>query len=141
MFGLGTDSNINISLVEEIKTFEYSQRLINKKRAVISNKNKSSGRIIFDHSLSGGSRALQTNSGKIENGLCADLLSFKVDNMELDGLDGDKILDYFIFASKGNLINRVWKNGKCLVRGGKHIHSEMINSKYQKTIKKLKNLL
>jgi formimidoylglutamate deiminase len=61
--------------------------------------------------------------------------------MELDGLDGDKILDYFIFASKGNLINRVWKNGKCLVRGGKHIHSEMINSKYQKTIKKLKNLL
>ena len=41
MFGLGTDSNINISLVEEIKTFEYSQRLINKKRAVISNKNKS----------------------------------------------------------------------------------------------------
>ena len=141
MFGLGTDSNINISLVEEIKTFEYSQRLINKKRAVISNKKKSSGRMIFDHSLSGGSRALQTNSGKIENGFCADLLSFKIDSIELDGLNGDKILDYFIFASKGNLINRVWKNGKCLVSGGKHIHYELINSKYQKTIKKLKNLI
>jgi formimidoylglutamate deiminase len=141
MFGLGTDSNINISLIEEIKTFEYSQRLINKKRAVISNQKKSSGRIIFDQSLAGGSRALQINNGKIENGYCADLLSLRIDNLELDGLVGDKILDYFIFASKGNLINRVWKKGKCLVNDGKHIDCELISSKYQKTIRKLKNLL
>ena len=141
MFGLGTDSNINISLIEEIKTFEYSQRLINKKRAVISNQKKSSGRIIFDQSLAGGSRALQINNGKIENGYCADLLSLSIDNLELDGLVGDKILDYFIFASKGNLINKVWKKGKCLVNDGKHIDCELISSKYQKTIRKLKNLL
>ena len=141
MFGLGTDSNINISLIEEIKTFEYSQRLINKKRAVISNQKKSSGRIIFDQSLAGGSRALQINNGKIENGYCADLLSLSIDNLELDGLVGDKILDYFIFASEGNLINKVWKKGKCLVNDGKHIDCELISSKYQKTIRKLKNLL
>ena len=84
---------------------------------------------------------MQINNGKIENGYCADLLSLRIDNLELDGLVGDKILDYFIFASKGNLINKVWKKGKCLVNDGKHIDRELISSKYQKTIRKLKNLL
>ena len=31
-FGVGSDSNINISLTEELRTLEYSQRLLHKER-------------------------------------------------------------------------------------------------------------
>ena len=75
LYGIGTDSNINISLTEELKTFEYSQRLLNKKRAVISNQKKSTGRKLFDDCLEGGARALQINNGKIQKGFNADLIS------------------------------------------------------------------
>ena len=141
LYGIGTDSNINISLTEELKTFEYSQRLLNKKRAVISNQKKSTGRKLFDDCLEGGARALQINNGKIQKGFNADLISLPNTNNELDGLEDDKILDYWIFASRENDVQKLWNKGKCLVENGKHFNFDDIQSNYRKTIKNLQEKL
>ena len=141
LYGIGTDSNINISLTEELKTFEYSQRLLNKKRAVISNQKKSTGRKLFDDCLEGGARALQINNGKIQKGFNADLISLTNTNNELDGLEDDKILDYWIFASRENDVQKLWNKGKCLVENGKHLNFDDIQSNYRKTIKNLQEKL
>ena len=141
LYGIGTDSNINISLTEELKTFEYSQRLLNKKRAVISNQKKSTGRKLFDDCLEGGARALQINNGKIQKGFNADLISLPNANNELDGLEDDKILDYWIFASRENDVQKLWNKGKCLVENGKHLNFDDIQSNYRKTIKNLQEKL
>ena len=141
LYGIGTDSNINISLTEELKTFEYSQRLLNKKRAVISNQKKSTGRKLFDDCLEGGARALQINNGKIQKGFNADLISLPNTNNELDGLEDDKILDYWIFASRENDVQKLWNKGKCLVENGKHLNFDDIQSNYRNTIKNLQEKL
>ena len=141
LYGIGTDSNINISLTEELKTFEYSQRLLNKKRAVISNQKKSTGRKLFDDCLEGGARALQINNGKIQKGFNADLISLPNTNNELDGLEDDKILDYWIFSSRENDVQKLWNKGKCLVENGKHLNFDDIQSNYRKTIKNLQEKL
>ena len=141
LYGIGTDSNINISLTEELKTFEYSQRLLNKKRAVISNQKKSTGRKLFDDCLEGGARALQINNGKIQKGFNADFISLPNTNNELDGLEDDKILDYWIFASRENDVQKLWNKGKCLVENGKHLNFDDIQSNYRKTIKNLQEKL
>jgi len=141
LYGIGTDSNINISLTEELKTFEYSQRLLNKKRAVISNQKKSTGRKLFDDCLEGGARALQINNGKIQKGFNADLISLPNTNNELDGLEDDKILDYWIFSSRENDVQKLWNKGKCLVENGKHFNFDDIQSNYRKTIKNLQEKL
>lgn len=141
LYGIGTDSNINISLTEELKTYEYSQRLLNKKRAVISNQKKSTGRKLFDDCLEGGARALQINNGKIQKGFNADLISLPNTNNELDGLEDDKILDYWIFASRENDVQKLWNKGKCLVENGKHLNFDDIQSNYRKTIKNLQEKL
>ena len=140
-YGIGTDSNINISLTEELKTYEYSQRLLNKKRAVISNQKKSTGRKLFDDCLEGGARALQINNGKIQKGFNADLISLPNTNNELDGLEDDKILDYWIFSSRENDVQKLWNKGKCLVENGKHFNFDDIQSNYRKTIKNLQEKL
>ena len=141
LYGIGTDSNINISLTEELKTYEYSQRLLNKKRALISNQKKSTGRKLFDDCLEGGARALQINNGKIQKGFNADLISLPNTNNELDGLKDDKILDYWIFASRENDVQKLWNKGKCLVENGKHLNFDDIQSNYRKTIKNLQEKL
>ena len=141
LYGIGTDSNINISLTEELKTYEYSQRLLNKKRAVISNQKKSTGRKLFDDCLEGGARALQINNGKIQKGFNADLISLTNTNNELDGLEDDKILDYWIFSSRENNVQKLWNKGKCLVENGKHLNFDDIQSNYRKTIKNLQEKL
>ena len=141
LYGIGTDSNINISLTEELKTYEYSQRLLNKKRAVISNQKKSTGRKLFDDCLEGGARALQINNGKIQKGFNADLISLPNTNNELDGLEDDKILDYWIFSSRENDVQKLWNKGKCLVQNGRHLNFDNIQSNYRKTIKNLQEKL
>ena len=141
IFGIGTDSNINISLVEELKTFEYTQRLKHKKRSVISQSHKSTGRAVFDNCLKGGSQALQRKNGKIEEGYYADLISLNSRSMDLIGLSQDTILDSWIFASNYNLIDNLWATGNLLVKNGKHIKRDFIFSNYKQTISKLRSKL
>ena len=44
-FGVGSDSNIRISLSEELRTLEYSQRLRDRARAVLARPDASTGRV------------------------------------------------------------------------------------------------
>ena len=50
---IGSDSNIRISLSEEIRTLEYSQRLRDHSRASLASDDKSTGRRIFDEIVAG----------------------------------------------------------------------------------------
>ena len=52
-FGIGTDSNVSISVADELRQLEYSQRLRDRARNVVSGADaRSTGRVLFD----GGSR-------------------------------------------------------------------------------------
>ena len=138
-FGVGTDSNINIDLREEIKMLEYSQRLALKQRVIYASNKKSNGRMLFDSILNGGSKASGRNSGKIEKGFCADLMSLDMKNIDLYGSEGDTCLDKWIFCSQEKLISNLWSVGRHVVIDGRHIFEEKIKEQYKKTILNLKN--
>ena len=67
-FGIGSDSNIRISLSEELRTLEYSQRLRDRHRAILSDAARSTGRLLFDQTARGGAQALGRLSGQIAVG-------------------------------------------------------------------------
>jgi len=69
-FGVGSDSNIRISLCEELRLFEYTQRLSHQQRVVLATEGKSAGRTLFEGVVKGGAQALGRNSGAIEVGRC-----------------------------------------------------------------------
>lgn len=56
VFGVGTDSNIRISLADELRTLEYSQRLRDRARAVLASHSRSTGRQLYEGALAGGAR-------------------------------------------------------------------------------------
>ena len=63
LFGIGSDSNISISVAEELRLLEYSQRLMRRERNVLADSGGSTGRRLFDQAILGGNRALQARSG------------------------------------------------------------------------------
>ena len=140
-WGIGTDSNVRISLSEELRTLEYSQRLRDKGRAIYANEKLSTGRVLLDAALSGGAQALQRNSGSIQNGKLADLMALDINSPSFLAVDLDNWLDAWIFANDDRLIADVWSSGQHVVENGKHIHREQIESNYRKTLSSLRTLL
>ena len=140
-FGIGSDSNILISLVEELRTLEYSQRLRDRGRAMLASATASTGRRLFEGAARGGAQAAQRQSGVIARGNWADLLALDITAVDLEGRRGDTLLDSFVFAGDDRMISDLWSAGRHVVRGGRHIHREAIVSRYRRTMSTLKDHL
>ncbi len=139
-FGIGSDSNVRISLVEELRTLEYSQRLHHRTRAALAIRYSSTGRALFDGACSGGALAAGRTGGSIEPDSWADLLELDGNRAQLRGLSGDTILDAWIFAGGEQLIKNVWSAGRHVVRGGRHVRREAIEGAVRPVLERLRKL-
>lgn len=136
--GFGSDSNVHITLFEELKTLEYSQRLRDLSRAALATHNRSTGRVLFDAAAKGGAQAGGRNSGIIEAGVWADLLGLDDDNQWLCNRSGDATLDSLIFGGGGQAsIRDVWSAGRHVVRQGLHFRREEIIDTFKTTMRQL----
>ncbi|HSF95457.1 MAG TPA: formimidoylglutamate deiminase [Thermohalobaculum sp.] len=137
LFGIGSDSNIRISLGEELRTLEYSQRLGEQARAVLALPG-STGRVLLETALAGGARACGRDAGAIGIGKLADLMTLDGDNLALAGLDGDMALDGWIFAGDDRAVADVWSAGRRLVTGGRHHARDAVEARYRAVIARLR---
>ncbi|MBL4725837.1 MAG: formimidoylglutamate deiminase [Rhizobiaceae bacterium] len=141
LIGFGSDSNIRISLSEELRTLEYSQRLRDRTRAVLVDGDMSVGRNLFEAVSKGSAQAMNRNSGQIAVGQLADLLTLDTDSIHTTGLEEDKLLDGWIFAGDDNLVRDVFSAGRHLVVDGQHKNHSSISGKFHATINKLRQSL
>jgi len=137
-FGIGSDSNIRISLTEELRTLDYSQRLRDHSRAPLASKTASAGRVLFEKSADGAAQALGRASGRLKPGAWADIIDLDTSHPDLEGLTGDRLLDALIFARDDGAISNVWAAGRHMVKDGRHINAAAITSAYRATITKLR---
>ena len=114
-FGIGSDSNVLISVAEELRLLEYGQRLFHRERNVLDN--------LYVRALDG-AQALGVESG-IAVGQPADLISLDCD------------LDTFVFASARSPIDCVWRFGRKQVEGGRHVQRDTILADYRRLMQKL----
>ncbi|EFO31112.1 formiminoglutamate deiminase [Roseibium sp. TrichSKD4] len=140
-FGIGSDSNIRISLSEELRTLEYSQRLRDKCRASVATEIKSTGRVLFDAVVAGGAQATGRKSGAISEGQFADLVALDGNAIDLEGRVGDDVLDAFVFTGDDCMVVDVWSAGRHVVTGGRHVRGAEIRNRYRVTMKALRERL
>ena len=142
---VGTDSNIRISLSEELRMLEYSQRLRDHGRAVLvhpgQSTDQSTGRSLFELILKGGARASGRDTGQLAAGKWADMLSLDDSAIHMFGKDGDIILDSWIFAADDRLVRDVWSAGRHMVQNGSHIRRDEIIEDYRAAMTGLKDVL
>ena len=140
-FGVGSDSNIRISLAEELRTLEYSQRLRDRARAVLAEPGRSTGRVLFEGAAHGGARAAMRDSGTLARGRLADLVALDGRSAELVGKRGDALLDTFVFAGDERMVTDLWSAGRHVVTGGRHVRRGPITDRYTRTIRSLTDAL
>ena len=139
--GFGSDSNIRISLFEELRTLEYSQRLREHARAIYATPDRSTGRVLYEAALTGGATAAGRDTGAIAEGMYADLCAISCRNPVMVGREGDTLLDSLIFAGGDGLVSDVWSAGRHVVQGGRHMDHDRIVSDYLACIGKLQERL
>ena len=137
-FGVGSDSNVRVSLTEELRMLEYSQRLGLKGRACLAEADRSVGRVLFEGAARGGAQAAGRASGAIANGLWADLLALDLSGPDMSDASGDTILDTWIFARDDRLVTDLWSAGRKLVSGGRHYARDQVVRRYAATASRLR---
>ncbi len=132
--GLGTDSNLRVSLAGELRTLEHGQRLRDGARAVLADAARSTGRRLLEEACAGGARAAGRASGAIEAGRLADLVALDASATSLLGTDGDTTIDAFVFAGGDDAVTDVWAAGRHVVRDGRHVRRDAIEARYRTTL-------
>ncbi|MEX3007408.1 formimidoylglutamate deiminase [Hoeflea sp. TYP-13] len=135
-FGVGSDSNIRISLAEELRQLEYSQRLKHKARNVLAS-SASTGENLYMKAAIGSARALGRNSGVIEKGRLADIVAIDAGDMAFCGLKEYQLLDGWIFAADDGVVSDVWSAGRHCVKNGHHIKRDSVERWYRKVLGEL----
>ena len=139
--GIGSDSNIRISLTEELRLLEYSQRLRDRARAVLASTEQSTGRRVYAAAVAGGAKALGRDAGRIAPGALADLVALDAGNPDFAGRSGDRLLDSWIFAGDDRAVTDVWSAGRHVVTGGRHPAHVAITRRYVETLNRLKDAM
>lgn len=135
--GVGTDSNVCISLSGELSLLEYTQRLSRGVRNVIGLENRSTGMALYQRALSGGGRALGAPTAGIAEGSAADLVSLAGHEPALICRSGDALIDSWLFGAVSGVVDCVWVGGIKQVEQGRHRLRDSVRSAYAKAMKEL----
>ncbi len=132
VWGIGSDSHVSVSPVEELRWLEYGQRLNLMKRGVAE-----SGAALYRAALAGGARALGQPVGTIEAGRRADIVVLDGDHPSLTGHTGDTTLDAFVFSGNSSPVRDVMVGGDWVVRDGAHREEAPVAEAYRRTMNRL----
>ena len=133
--GIGSDSNVSVSVIEELRLLEYGQRLSHRLRAMLSSdESPSVGRYLYDVTVAGGAQALAQPVGALEVGRRADLVVLDGDTAALACKSGDAILDSLVFAAHRDSVKDVMVAGRWRIRDGHHDHEDAIFDRYKRTL-------
>jgi formimidoylglutamate deiminase len=101
-FGIGSDSHISVSPIEELRWLEYGQRLTARRRNLLARgpEAPSVGARLFEDALAGGAQALGRPIGRLAPGARADLMVVDPERPSLYGRTGGLFLDALVFAGR-----------------------------------------
>lgn len=139
-WGIGTDSNVCTSPVEELRWLEYGLRLTRGRRNVAAKAaGGSTGAFLFDRAVDGGARACARKVGKLAPGWRADFVVLDAEHPALSARDGEAILDSWLFAGNSNPVRDVVVGGEWAVREGHHRHEDQARADYVKALGRLRS--
>jgi formimidoylglutamate deiminase len=135
ILGIGSDSHISISPVEELRWLEYGQRLATRHRNIAARREgESVGETLWRAALRGGAQASCLPIGELREGARADLIVLDDASPLLAARDERSVLDSFLFAGNTPLVRDVMVAGRWQVRGFHHRDEERIAARYHTTV-------
>ena len=131
-WGIGSDSHISVSPVEELRWLEYGQRLLSRHRNVIADADEASvGKTLLRGVAESRASATGFDEGDDE------LLQLDAEAPQFAGATADDIADRWIFAGNRNLVREVRIGGETLVADGRHRDRDAIAARYREAVSTL----
>lgn len=140
-FGIGSDSHVSQSPVEELRWLEYGQRLNAQRRNIASVAGQRHiADFLWKSSLDGGAQASGRQVGSLAIGKRADLLVLDADHPNLNGIASAQVLNTWIFSGNDNVVRDVLVGGKWQVKAGRHVRQAAIEQRFKLTMQQLRAL-
>ncbi len=138
-WGIGSDSHISVSAIEDLRWFEYGQRLLHRRRNRLSGgaSDPNVGAWLWRQALAGGAQALGRPIGALAPGRRADWLVLDGEHPLLAGRRDEAWLNALVFAGNANPIRAVTVGGRTVVEDGRHVAEAAVAEAYKRTLKEL----
>lgn len=137
-FGIGSDSHISVSPVEELRWLEYGQRLFTRRRTVLAGgPERPTGARLLRDSLAGGAQAMGADIGAIASGARADVVVLDDSHPLLAARGDDALLDSWVFAGNANTVRHVIVGGRTVVRDGRHPLEDDSAARFTRVLERL----
>jgi len=138
-WGIGSDSHVSLSIVEELRTLEYSQRLRDRQRnRLYDDQQNHIGNFLFTQALQGGNQASQVKLG-LGVGNRADFMVLDQQNPFIAASNSEDIFNRWIFACNVNVIRHVYVGGKAVITDFRHSQEESASADFSALLKRLFN--
>ena len=130
--GIGSDSNVSVSPVEELRWLEYGQRLVSRQRNIAATRElSSSGESLVMRAVAGGRQS--NGHGEQDD----DLLVLDEYSASMCGVSATDLHDRFVFGGNVNPVKDVFVQGRRIIESGRHVHGERINQRFRDSMRRL----
>jgi formimidoylglutamate deiminase len=138
-FGIGSDSHVSQSAVEELRWLEYGQRLQQQRRNIaVALAQRNVGDFLWQGALRGGAQASGRAVGELAVGKRADVIVLDDAHPNLYGLAPDEVLGSLVFSGNDNLVKDVMVGGQWVVRDQRHAAQQAIAARFKQTLAELR---
>ena len=118
----GSDSNVQIDILEDARLLEYHLRM-NKLERVVLGEGTSKDALakrLFAGATETGAASLAVPSGSLEVGRPADFFTVDLDDPSLAGAESGALLNHIVFSLERTAVRDVAVSGQFVVRDGRH---------------------
>ncbi len=118
----GSDSNVQIDLLEDARELEYHLRMNRLERAVLATAAGREGlaKRLFTGATEVGAAALQAPGGSLATGRAADFFTVDLNDASIAGSGPESLLNNVVFSLERTAIREVFVNGNRVVQDGRH---------------------
>ncbi|WP_111637733.1 formimidoylglutamate deiminase [Marinomonas shanghaiensis] len=135
-WGIGSDSHVSLSIVEELRTYEYGQRLRDQQRNRLYREDQTSvGDNLYQQALLGGNQACQVSLG-LGIGNRADFMVLDESHPFIAASEAKDLLNRWLFATNENLVKDVFVAGTHTIKNFHHQHEDSSRLAFTQVIKK-----
>lgn len=138
---LGTDSQIQIDLLEDARELEYHLRLQRTQRNVLAPIDDASESALaarlFQCATVSGARSLGFDGGNLQPGAPADFFSIDLGDPSIAGASASDLLSSLVFSASRAAVKDVVVAGKHIVQDGRHVAQDEVITAFSTLQKRL----
>ncbi|MGH9968609.1 MAG: formimidoylglutamate deiminase [Pyrinomonadaceae bacterium] len=138
---LGTDSQIQVDLLEDARELEYHLRLQRMERVVLADQDgeghSALAARLFDCVTINGAHSIGATGGALVPGTPADFFTVDLDDPSIAGASQNDLLSSIVFSLSRTAVKDVVVGGKRIVEDGRHAAQDEIVQKFSDLQRKL----